>query len=143
MIRYRPWVGEFCESWGGDDATDDNIKKTWEEYAEFLLEVQGSVPDFIRREIQDVLDARDTDMDIYDLATARVNDTTDFEGEEVNAHRNNNEWIDADDGNYVNNEVEPQSQVPIEWMRNHDWSVLEHTYENDFSTVCHNNTRAY
>ena len=46
-----------------------------------------------------------------------------------------NGWFDANDGNHITNDVNPQSHPEITLYREHDWSQLENTYKNVYFDV--------
>eukprot|EP00957_Ditylum_brightwellii_P079398 6037289-Ditylum_brightwellii.AAC.1 len=42
------------------------------------------------------------------------------------------DWLDADDDMMINNNSVDFDDVQIQWDRNHDWSQLEHEYDEEF-----------
>ena len=79
-MRYSTWFGEFYTPWGDNDATNDNIINTWENFTEHILRTNENVLDFLRQEIQDVFYSFNTNYDFDKVVNARINTTTELEG---------------------------------------------------------------
>ena len=133
LIKYRPWIGPFSTAWGGENVSDDDIKKDWEEYAESLLQQNENIPDFLRREIEALAEElRATGNTVGHNGDARTNNLTDDTSDDDNRDPHEFDWLDADDDMMVNDNNGDDEEVQIQWDRNHDWSQLEHEYDEEF-----------
>eukprot|EP00957_Ditylum_brightwellii_P083582 6353096-Ditylum_brightwellii.AAC.1 len=62
---------------------------------------------------------------------ARTNSLTDDTSDDGSRDPHKFDWLDADEDMMVNDNNRDDEEVQIQWDRNHDWSQLEHEYDEE------------
>lgn len=104
--------------WGGEEATDSEIQKVWDDHLNSFAENNLPIPGWIWKEVEDFYsrpaNQRHQQLNLEPEIDPSLLEPTEF-AEEFNLNPDDDDEMDPD-------------EVTIQWTRNHEWSVLHHTY---------------
>lgn len=140
LTKYKPSRGKSLScSWGGDDATDDGIKATWDDFVDQLLQNGDDVPDMLSREIRSRKMERISNRKRKRGEHGYVSDTDDKDNEDNDNSDDDlqEDWMEAAGAAPVQDlmysiDADADGTAPISWASDHDWSDLQHNYPVDF-----------
>ena len=136
LMKYRPWSGAYESSWGGPNATSNDIIQSWDDFVDALRQSNSPLPDVLRREIDESFQyRRRRDVQVEEDEFVIAND--DGAGEPFPSELADDEdWMlasePADEGFLANELMWEPGDVNVRWNRNHDFSVLENEYPENF-----------
>ena len=137
-MKYKPWVGQVHDAWGGANKSGVEIQRAWQSYCESLASSGERIPNILRREVDMYVQHRrecEANAGVSGGEPA-ANGATDGAGEDQQNDPSNAEWTDlcdpADNDFLFNQEqFESPDETVIRWDKDHDWSALEHSYPED------------
>ena len=104
--------------WGGEEATNSEIQKVWDDHLKSFAENNLPIPGWIWKEVEDFYsrpaNQRHQQLNLEPEIDPSLLEPTEF-AEEFNLNPDDDDEMDPD-------------EVTIQWTRNHEWSVLHHTY---------------
>jgi len=124
LMKYSPWQDNSVNSWGGKNATDDEVHNKW---IQFLQSLGDDIPDLLQRELEQNATNRNDDENNDD----RQREDSSFRSEET-IIPSQEDYL-ADDPNLAeliqDRLLDDIDSADIEWDQDHDWSTPSFNYD--------------
>ena len=135
LIKFKPWIGEKESVYGGSENSKENIISLWHEHMESVTSNGHRMPNYLQVELDTYKQNKQIlrESDSSDIVQHHDDGMVDNSQDDAN----NYDWIEALDNDELeyanNNDFDDVEEVNVQWNKNHDFSILQNDYDDDFS----------